>query len=125
MARLTAGWAGRPGIWRGLLAWPAVAPFALWALLRLVPGDVGFRWVQLVAFTPYVALASVVAPLVAPPSAAAVSAAAPSPSPPAAPSAPFDAVPAITRGSAAGSSNAQRRLQTCIIAGGTGRGADI
>ncbi|MBE3015345.1 endonuclease/exonuclease/phosphatase family protein [Microbispora sp. NEAU-D428] len=65
MARLTAGWAGRPGIWRGLLAWPAVAPFALWAVLRLVPGDVHFRWVQLVAFTPYVALASVVAPLVA------------------------------------------------------------
>ncbi|GLX06147.1 endonuclease/exonuclease/phosphatase family protein [Microbispora sp. NBRC 16548] len=65
MARLTAGWVGRPGVWRGLLAWPAVAPFALWALLRLVPGDVHFRWVQLVAFTPYVALASVVAPLVA------------------------------------------------------------
>ncbi|OPG13033.1 endonuclease/exonuclease/phosphatase family protein [Microbispora sp. GKU 823] len=65
MARLTAGWVGRPGIWRGLLAWPVVAPFALWAVLRLVPGDVHFRWVQLVAFTPYVALASVVAPLVA------------------------------------------------------------
>ncbi|MEV4328626.1 hypothetical protein AB0J37_40835, partial [Microbispora rosea] len=65
MARLTAGWVGRPGVWRSLIAWPAVAPFALWALLRLVPGDVHFRWVQLVAFTPYVALASVVAPLVA------------------------------------------------------------
>lgn len=65
MRRLTAGWVGRPGVWRGLIAWPVVAPFALWAVLRLVPGDVHFRWVQLVAFTPYVALASVVAPLVA------------------------------------------------------------
>ncbi|MEV7807381.1 endonuclease/exonuclease/phosphatase family protein [Microbispora sp. NPDC088329] len=65
MTRPTAGRVGRPGVWRGLLAWSAVAPFALWALLRLVPGDVHFRWVQLVAFTPYAALASVVAPLVA------------------------------------------------------------
>ncbi|MEV4459704.1 endonuclease/exonuclease/phosphatase family protein [Microbispora sp. NPDC049633] len=65
MAKLAAGWVGRPGIWRGLLAWLAVAPFALWALLRLMPGDVHFRWVQLVAFTPYVALVSIVAPLVA------------------------------------------------------------
>jgi endonuclease/exonuclease/phosphatase family metal-dependent hydrolase len=48
-----------------VLAWLTVAPFAIWAVLRLVPADVHFRWVQLVGFTPYVALVSVVAPIVA------------------------------------------------------------
>ncbi|WP_066374373.1 endonuclease/exonuclease/phosphatase family protein [Herbidospora mongoliensis] len=38
--------------------WLIVAGFAVWVGLRLVPGDVAFFWVQLVAFTPYVALSS-------------------------------------------------------------------
>ncbi|KAA9374286.1 endonuclease/exonuclease/phosphatase family protein [Microbispora cellulosiformans] len=63
--RTAGGGAGCRNLLRGLLAWLVVAPFALWALLRLVPGDVHFRWVQLVAFTPYAALASVAAPVVA------------------------------------------------------------
>ncbi|WP_405084433.1 endonuclease/exonuclease/phosphatase family protein [Microbispora sp. NBC_01389] len=63
--RTAGGGAGCRNVLRGLLAWLVVAPFALWALLRLVPGDVHFRWVQLVAFTPYAALASVAAPVVA------------------------------------------------------------
>ncbi|RCG33371.1 endonuclease/exonuclease/phosphatase family protein [Sphaerisporangium album] len=48
-----------------MLVWVVVTPFAVWAVLRPVPADVHFRWVQLVAFTPYAALASAVAPLVA------------------------------------------------------------
>lgn len=56
---------GRRRRWVSVLAWLVVSPFAVWAVLRLIPADVHFRWVQLVAFTPYVALASVVAPLVA------------------------------------------------------------
>ncbi|GII34404.1 endonuclease/exonuclease/phosphatase family protein [Planotetraspora mira] len=48
-----------------VLAWLTVAPFAIWAVLRSIPADVHFRWVQLVGFTPYVALASAVAPIVA------------------------------------------------------------
>ncbi|MBO4273775.1 endonuclease/exonuclease/phosphatase family protein, partial [Microbispora triticiradicis] len=63
--RTAGGGAGCLNLLRSLLAWLVVAPFALWALLRLVPGDVHFRWVQLVAFTPYAALASVAAPVVA------------------------------------------------------------
>lgn len=51
--------------WVSVVAWLVVLPFAVWAALRLVPGDVHFRWVQLVAFTPYVALASPVPVLVA------------------------------------------------------------
>ncbi|MEW9527772.1 endonuclease/exonuclease/phosphatase family protein [Microbispora sp. NPDC049125] len=57
--------AGRRRRLAGVLAWTAVTPFALWTLLRLLPADVHLRWVQLIAFTPYVALASAVAPLVA------------------------------------------------------------
>ncbi|MER5418226.1 endonuclease/exonuclease/phosphatase family protein [Streptosporangium roseum] len=56
---------GRRRRWVSVLAWLVVSPFAVWAVLRLIPADVHFRWVQLVAFTPYVALASVAAPLVA------------------------------------------------------------
>ncbi|WP_062349008.1 endonuclease/exonuclease/phosphatase family protein [Herbidospora yilanensis] len=41
--------------------WVIVAVFAVWAGLWLFPGDVAFVWVQLVAFTPYAALASPVA----------------------------------------------------------------
>ncbi|ETK36073.1 endonuclease/exonuclease/phosphatase family protein [Microbispora sp. ATCC PTA-5024] len=55
---------GRARVW-GAVAWAVVAPFAVWAVLRLLPADVQFHWVQIVAFTPYVALASLVAPLVA------------------------------------------------------------
>lgn len=51
--------------WVGVIVWLFAALFAGWAVARLVPGDVHFRWVQLVAFTPYVAAASVVAPLLA------------------------------------------------------------
>ncbi|MEV6983566.1 endonuclease/exonuclease/phosphatase family protein [Sphaerisporangium sp. NPDC051017] len=51
--------------WVGVLVWGLVAPFAVWAVLRLVPADVHFRWVQLVAFTPYAALASAIAPIAA------------------------------------------------------------
>ncbi|MEZ0075859.1 endonuclease/exonuclease/phosphatase family protein [Planotetraspora sp. GP83] len=51
--------------WMSVVAWLVVLPFAVWAALRLVPGDVHFRWVQLVAFTPYVALASPAPVLVA------------------------------------------------------------
>ncbi|WP_062429813.1 endonuclease/exonuclease/phosphatase family protein [Herbidospora daliensis] len=47
------------------LIWLIVLLYAAWVLLRLVPGDVGFWWVQLVAFTPYVALSSPVALLLA------------------------------------------------------------
>jgi endonuclease/exonuclease/phosphatase family metal-dependent hydrolase len=58
--------AGRPRRrWVSVLVWVLVAPFAVWAVLRLVPADVHFRWVQLVGFTPYVAVASVVPVLVA------------------------------------------------------------
>ncbi|GAA4577574.1 endonuclease/exonuclease/phosphatase family protein [Planotetraspora kaengkrachanensis] len=51
--------------WVSVLVWLTAAPFAIWAVLRLVPADVHFRWVQLVGFTPYVAMLSVVAPIVA------------------------------------------------------------
>ncbi|RJL21420.1 endonuclease/exonuclease/phosphatase family protein [Bailinhaonella thermotolerans] len=44
-----------------VLAWAAALPFAAWAVLRLGGVDAGFRWAQLVAFTPYVAAASGVA----------------------------------------------------------------
>ncbi|GII58807.1 endonuclease [Planotetraspora thailandica] len=48
-----------------MLVWLAVAPFAGWAVLRTIPADVDFRWVQLVGFTPYVAPASIVAVITA------------------------------------------------------------
>ncbi|TKK87128.1 endonuclease/exonuclease/phosphatase family protein [Herbidospora galbida] len=47
--------------WATAAIWLIVALFGVWAALRLVPGDVAFWWVQLVAFTPYVALSSPVA----------------------------------------------------------------
>ncbi len=52
--------AGRRRRWLDFLCWAAVAPPAVWTALRLTGWDVGFRWVQLVAFTPYVAAAALV-----------------------------------------------------------------
>ncbi|WP_431892810.1 endonuclease/exonuclease/phosphatase family protein [Nonomuraea sp. bgisy101] len=49
---------------RTVLAWLLVVPFAAWATLRVTGVDIADRWIQLVAFTPYVAAASVV-PLLA------------------------------------------------------------
>ncbi|MFE3448244.1 endonuclease/exonuclease/phosphatase family protein [Nonomuraea sp. NPDC059194] len=49
---------------RTVLAWLLVVPFAVWATLRVTGVDLADRWIQLVAFTPYVAAASVV-PLLA------------------------------------------------------------
>ncbi|GAB2861871.1 endonuclease/exonuclease/phosphatase family protein [Actinocorallia aurea] len=51
--------------WVTLLVWASMTPFAVWAILRLAGWDLGFRWTQLVAFTPYVAALSVFAPLLA------------------------------------------------------------
>ncbi|GAB1821650.1 endonuclease/exonuclease/phosphatase family protein [Herbidospora sp. RD11066] len=45
--------------WVTVVVWVITAGFGGWAVLRLIPGDVGFFWVQLVAFTPYVALLAV------------------------------------------------------------------
>ncbi|ROO88374.1 endonuclease/exonuclease/phosphatase (EEP) superfamily protein YafD [Actinocorallia herbida] len=53
------------GRWKTVVAWVIVAPFALWAAVRLSGWDATFRWVQLVSFTPYVAAASVVVPVIA------------------------------------------------------------
>ncbi|MEU4698071.1 endonuclease/exonuclease/phosphatase family protein [Nonomuraea dietziae] len=50
---------------RTLLAWLVVVPFAVWAVLRVTGADIADRWIQLVAFTPYVAAASVVPVLLA------------------------------------------------------------
>jgi endonuclease/exonuclease/phosphatase family metal-dependent hydrolase len=47
--------------WRLVVAWAVVAPFAAWALLRVLGLERGFPLVALVAFTPYVAAASLVA----------------------------------------------------------------
>ncbi|NAS21409.1 endonuclease/exonuclease/phosphatase family protein [Herbidospora sp. NEAU-GS84] len=47
--------------WVTAAIWLIVAVFAVWAGLWLFPSDVAFGWVQLVAFTPYVALSSPVA----------------------------------------------------------------
>ncbi|WP_433413643.1 endonuclease/exonuclease/phosphatase family protein [Microtetraspora malaysiensis] len=49
--------------WAGVLVWASIAPFAAWAVLRLIPADVHFEWIRAVAFTPYVALASAALPL--------------------------------------------------------------
>ncbi|MFC4589611.1 endonuclease/exonuclease/phosphatase family protein [Sphaerisporangium corydalis] len=51
--------------WVTVLAWLLLLPFAAWAALRLTGWDAGLYWIQLVAFTPYVAAASVAAPLTA------------------------------------------------------------
>ncbi|WP_248961535.1 endonuclease/exonuclease/phosphatase family protein [Sphaerisporangium perillae] len=47
------------------LVWLLLVPFAAWAVLRLTEWDLGLYWIQLVAFTPFVAAASAVVPLVA------------------------------------------------------------
>ncbi|WP_206061667.1 endonuclease/exonuclease/phosphatase family protein [Nonomuraea basaltis] len=52
-------------LWVSVLAWVATAPFVAWALFRLLPWNVHFRWVQLLAFTPYVAVISPVGPAIA------------------------------------------------------------
>ncbi|MBA8952020.1 endonuclease/exonuclease/phosphatase family protein [Actinomadura namibiensis] len=41
-----------------VLVWIMVLPFAAWAVLRWTGYEPGFRWRQLVAFTPYVAAAA-------------------------------------------------------------------
>ncbi|WP_063819131.1 endonuclease/exonuclease/phosphatase family protein [Herbidospora cretacea] len=41
--------------WVTVVIWVITAVFVGWTVLRLIPADVGFLWVQLVAFTPYVA----------------------------------------------------------------------
>ncbi|GAA4220874.1 hypothetical protein FHR32_005459 [Streptosporangium album] len=51
--------------WISVLIWILVTPFAAWAVLRTTGWDAGFRWIQLVAFTPYVAAASVAVALLA------------------------------------------------------------
>lgn len=53
------------GRWRTAVAWALVAPFLTWTLLRLSGIDAGFRWIQLVSFTPYVAGAAFAVPVVA------------------------------------------------------------
>jgi endonuclease/exonuclease/phosphatase (EEP) superfamily protein YafD len=45
------------------LLWVVTMPFVLWAALRMTGWDAGYRWAQLVAFTPYVAAAAVVVPV--------------------------------------------------------------
>ncbi|WP_433510305.1 endonuclease/exonuclease/phosphatase family protein [Nonomuraea sp. CA-143628] len=44
-----------------VLVWLVVAPFAVWAALRVSPYDGLWPWVPIVAFTPYAAAASVLA----------------------------------------------------------------
>src|SRR6185437_14763927 len=53
-----------PTLLNVLKLWVPIVPFAGWAVLRLSGFEGGVHTVQLLAFTPYVALASV-APLVA------------------------------------------------------------
>lgn len=48
----------------GVVLWLSVAPFAGWAVIRVFGLEGGFPLVQLLAFTPYVTLASAV-PLIA------------------------------------------------------------
>jgi endonuclease/exonuclease/phosphatase family metal-dependent hydrolase len=47
------------------LAWALPIPFALWLVLRTGGWEPTFRWIQLVAFTPYVAAAALAVPAVA------------------------------------------------------------
>ena len=51
--------------WLSLLVWLAVTPFAAWAVLRVGGWTPVWQWIMLVAFTPYVAAASVVALILA------------------------------------------------------------
>lgn len=53
------------GRWRAVVAWALVAPFLMWMLLRISGIDAGFRWIQMVSFTPYVAGAAFAAPAAA------------------------------------------------------------
>ena len=53
------------GRWRTVLAWALVAPFLMWTVLRLSGLHAGFRWIQLVSFTPYVAGAAFAVPVAA------------------------------------------------------------
>ncbi|MFC5745736.1 endonuclease/exonuclease/phosphatase family protein [Actinomadura rugatobispora] len=52
-------------VWVDVLLWVALAPFAVWAALRVSGWEPVFGWKQLVAFTPYVATVSLVVPLAA------------------------------------------------------------
>jgi endonuclease/exonuclease/phosphatase (EEP) superfamily protein YafD len=45
--------------------WLLVAPFAIWALVRLLGIQLGYPFLQLVSFTPYVAFAALLVPPVA------------------------------------------------------------
>jgi endonuclease/exonuclease/phosphatase family metal-dependent hydrolase len=45
--------------------WLLVAPFAIWAVVRLIGIQVGYPFLQLVSFTPYVAFAALLVPPVA------------------------------------------------------------
>ncbi len=49
-----------PRRWLTVLLWLLIAPLALWAAARVFGLESGFPTVQLIAFTPYVALASLV-----------------------------------------------------------------
>ncbi|GAA4106155.1 endonuclease/exonuclease/phosphatase family protein [Actinomadura miaoliensis] len=60
-----AGQAGGRRWWVSAVLWAAWAPFAVWAVLRWGGWQPAFRWGQLVAFTPYVAAASPVVPVLA------------------------------------------------------------
>lgn len=53
------------GLWRTAVAWALVAPFLMWTVLRLSGIDAGFRWIQLISFTPYAAGAAFAVPVVA------------------------------------------------------------
>ncbi|GAA3219348.1 endonuclease/exonuclease/phosphatase family protein [Actinocorallia longicatena] len=47
------------------MLWLLVVPFAVWAAVRASGWSPGFRWIQLVSFTPYVAAAALVVPVLA------------------------------------------------------------
>jgi endonuclease/exonuclease/phosphatase family metal-dependent hydrolase len=47
------------------LAWVLPVPFAFWLVLRIGGWEPTFRWIQLVAFTPYVAMAALAVPVAA------------------------------------------------------------
>src|SRR5262245_31193344 len=53
------------GVWRRHLIWLLVVPGAIWALVRLLGLERGWPAVQIVAFTPYAALASLVPLIIA------------------------------------------------------------
>ncbi len=54
---------GGPAV--SVCAWVAVAGFAVWALVRVFGLEGGYPFIQLIAFTPYVAGAAVLVPLLA------------------------------------------------------------